>query len=1353
MTVLQRLTDAGINMVTKIGSSINAIGNQIKSGGLARAMNLEQANFLLEGLHANVKKVMEDVNWAVEGTAYGLDEAAKSAAVFYAAGIKPGKQMATALRAISGVAAMTGKSYSDMADVFQDAAGMGKVMRNEILRLQQQGLAADQYLLKFMNRVVDSGGKLKGVSKSVNDEVMELTKGSKLSLEDLTEPKKGLLAQGAISFNVFAAAMDKAFGKHAQDANKTFSGSLANVKTALSRLGEAFISPGMKAMIPLLNRLREGISAFTGTIKELVVPGYTEWITNLGKGMAKLVNRMNKLMIFAELSRTVTNGIRMLGAVLTAVKDEFQEAFPDVSIKNMGVLVHNIADLSAKFYDAHKGLEGFHKVLHIFFSLISTAWNILSGFVKIVKSIISVFTDLDFTAGTLLDTFVSLADGLNSKSGATKIFDVLAHTVENAGSLIKKATHTIIDAFMDLVKYVGQAISDIDNIDEAIAAIGLMWGALFAQKTIRKAMSWSNRLFKILKNVLRFFDTTEDQFGVVGLTTHINDILGNTTRMLKQMTLEVNAKVLQKIAVAILALAIALKILADIDAMDLATGLAVITLFLTEMQFALKQLIDIMNTKADMALKNIWAFGTLTNALIKLSIALLAMVIALKILASMKLEELAKGLAAFEILMGTLFGFIIGLSKLMKKYMAADISQAATSMIAIAVAIDLLVIAVKKLSEMNVIELGKGLGSIVVLLGSIMGFIIGITRLSDTGGAGMVAAGAGMVLIAAAINILVPALRELGKMDMEQLANGIGSVAASLIIMGIASNIINLQGSAGILAMSVGMLLLANAIDKIAKYDIKTLAISLGALTAAMLAMVGVGALAGLVAGGLLAMSAAMLAMSVSVTLLGVGLIAIGSGLAIIAGGIMTFASLSQTAIMSFVATIKFLLQQLITIIPTIAAMVATAFVEFIESIAELAPRLKEAFTSIITTIIEAFLENVPRIIVVGINFIKWFLQGLAEEIPEIAKSAAMIIAGFIEGIAQGMAAIITAGIDLMLAFINGLAEGIRAHKNDIKNAVLNLCKAILEAFMSFFGIASPSKVMATQGKNLILGLVNGIKNSAGKVKTALINAVKNGLNAIKNAAKNFLSAGTTLITNLVKGVRTKIGELASSVKEGVSKAASAVKNTVSDFISAGKSVVSGIATGIRNGVSSVISAVGSIASRALSHFKSKLGINSPSKEFAKLGAGIPEGTVKGINGASRLVGKAVDRMGSSAISRMRKVLSDLGDTVSVDADFNPTITPVLDLSNIEKESSRINGLLAPDTLEASYSAANNANISQNSRMMFIMDELLKAINDSARNSGQPNVVNVTNNVSGSENPEHFANRFVRQLQLEMRTG
>lgn len=260
MQVLQNLTNTVMTSVTKAKNFVEQV---ISGGGLSRAMKLDQANFKLMGLLQDdakqVAAIMDDVDYGVSGTAYSLDAAASVAAQLAASGMRAGEGMQHALRGISGVAAMTGSTYEDIGRIYTQIAGQGRMMGDQLLQLSGRGMNAAATLAKYLN--------------TTEAEVRDM------------------VSKGKIDFQTFADIMDKEYGEHAKKANETFDGALANVKSALAKIGANFYKPLIEQNGPLvgiLNTVRLKIN----DIKEVTLP----FVESASKGVAKLINYANTLV-------------------------------------------------------------------------------------------------------------------------------------------------------------------------------------------------------------------------------------------------------------------------------------------------------------------------------------------------------------------------------------------------------------------------------------------------------------------------------------------------------------------------------------------------------------------------------------------------------------------------------------------------------------------------------------------------------------------------------------------------------------------------------------------------------------------------------------------------------------------------------------------------------------------------------------------------------------------------------------------------------------------------------------------------------------------------------------------------
>ena len=304
--------------VTKIGTEvktfiaikyaikgIDAALKSVTEGGKRRAMNLENAHFQLQGLlkdEEKVSEIMNDVNKSVDGTAYGLDAAAKVASQLAASNVKAGDQMFTALRGVAGVAAMTNSSYEDIGRIFTQVAGQGRLMGDQLLQLSGRGMNAAATLAEEF-----------GLTEAV---------------------VRDMVSKGQISFDMFAKAMDSAFGEHAKKANETMTGALSNVKSALGRIGALFYSPLVEqngALVQLFNALRVKINE----LKEALAPTISKIVDIAIKAINWATSIINKIDFSSVASKILKP--------FTAVKQTFDDI--GINVQSTTKIISNASDV------------------------------------------------------------------------------------------------------------------------------------------------------------------------------------------------------------------------------------------------------------------------------------------------------------------------------------------------------------------------------------------------------------------------------------------------------------------------------------------------------------------------------------------------------------------------------------------------------------------------------------------------------------------------------------------------------------------------------------------------------------------------------------------------------------------------------------------------------------------------------------------------------------------------------------------------------------------------------------------------------------------------------------------------
>lgn len=89
---------------------------------------------------------MDSALSSVQGTAFGLDEAATTAANAVAAGIKPGKELNEYLSMIADTAAIAGTSMSEMGSIINKVQTGQTVYTEDLEQLADRGLPVYQWL-------------------------------------------------------------------------------------------------------------------------------------------------------------------------------------------------------------------------------------------------------------------------------------------------------------------------------------------------------------------------------------------------------------------------------------------------------------------------------------------------------------------------------------------------------------------------------------------------------------------------------------------------------------------------------------------------------------------------------------------------------------------------------------------------------------------------------------------------------------------------------------------------------------------------------------------------------------------------------------------------------------------------------------------------------------------------------------------------------------------------------------------------------------------------------------------------------------------------------------------------------
>lgn len=299
-----------------------------------------------------------------------------------------------------------------------------------------------------------------------------------------------------------------------------------------------------------------------------------------------------------------------------------------------------------------------------------------------------------------------------------------------------------------------------------------------------------------------------------------------------------------------------------------------------------------------------------------------------------------------------------------------------------------------------------------------------------------------------------------------------------------------------------------------------------------------------------------------------------------------------------------------------------------------------------------------------------------------------------------------------------------------------------VDEFLSSF---SNSKTAAATAVNaLIANLKSAIGTSESQLKSKFEEAAKRGLEGLTSKKSEFKTAGADLIKSFNSGISSQTNTIKSQFSTVLSNCVATIRSYYSQFQSAGRYLAVGIANGISANSGSASAAARSLAGNAAKASARRLEEKSPSKVGYKIGDYFGIGFTNGITDNIRNAGISSDALAESATKGLSNAVSKIATVIDSGMDMNPTIRPVLDLTEIQNGSAAMADLmstLSGRPVEGTVSIAAKTASSMN-RPAFAPEQQTDTPN------GKQISENTTNNfyITGTD-PRAIADEVDRKLQ------
>lgn len=456
----------------------------------------------------------------------------------------------------------------------------------------------------------------------------------------------------------------------------------------------------------------------------------------------------------------------------------------------------------------------------------------------------------------------------------------------------------------------------------------------------------------------------------------------------------------------------------------------------------------------------------------------------------------------------------------------------------------------------------------------------------------------------------------------------------------------------GLGAMSIALMAIGAAFIMLSGLSLAQVGIGLLAIGGALGILVAAGYLLGPVVPVILALSGALLAIGAACVLAGTGLYLMASGL---------------TMLSSIGASIPMILTNIALGLVGFAAVIASSGPIILASFTAVLTALALALVSFASTLIVSLTTLIPQVVTLITTTLTALLAALVSMVPQMVNAGMKIILGILKGIRDNIGKIVKTAIEIVVNFINAIASKI----GDVVDA----------------------------GFKLIIAFINGLADAIRGNTDLLLSAVQNLFDAVvesifkilKNSIKGILGLGKKIMdSGLLKGIKDKIGDLKDLAKDAIE----GFKNGLLDNLKKIGNVAKDIGSSLLNGVKDV------------------LGINSPSKEMFALAVWADKGLIKGFESMSGKVAKTSGKVGKTALSAMRDSIAGISDMVDSDIDSQPTIRPVLDLSDVRAGAGAINGMLAMNPSVGVMANVGSISSMMNTRQVVTNADVVSAISD-----------------------------------------
>jgi hypothetical protein len=334
---------------------------------------------------------------------------------------------------------------------------------------------------------------------------------------------------------------------------------------------------------------------------------------------------------------------------------------------------------------------------------------------------------------------------------------------------------------------------------------------------------------------------------------------------------------------------------------------------------------------------------------------------------------------------------------------------------------------------------------------------------------------------------------------------------------------------------------------------------------------------------------------------------------------------------------------------------------------------------------INAFNNASSRVSAASTSMLTTFINGANAKKSELTTTFTTLVQAVLTAINGKQGEFQTSGSTLMVKFI----AGVRSQDSHSRTTFTNIVSGCLTAIRNKYG------EFTSTGTQAMVKLIAGVRSQDSSARMAFTTIISACLTAIKNKYAEFTSTGRECMVKFIAGVRSKDSELRTAFTTTLSGSITAIKDYYSQFKSAGSYLVDGFCDGISENTWKAEARARAMAAAAAEAAKDELDEHSPSKVGYRIGNFFGLAFVNAISDYADKSYKAGTNMAAAAKNGLSNAISKIREFVDGEMEVQPTIRPVLDLSEVRSSAGQLTAILSRSQAMKISSSMNRETIGE----------------------------------------------------------